>query len=206
MFIVVFPVFAVTLVRSLISGAGAQLMGPNNAHRFIRYVLLLPLALELTYAFIICLAVLGFATGIGTAEDVQADESGYYLTYRDKTAQRQHRVRVELTEPEYYEAVKSQLRIFCAVPAMFYAFSSFLVLASASAAAERARSARPVLRSRTGWPEGPAGTCEFAIAQHRGDRPRMGVTPCWGPEQPPPGSRRCPVAGTADGYLVVCTR
>ncbi|MFB6784682.1 hypothetical protein ACFCX0_47415 [Streptomyces sp. NPDC056352] len=45
---------------------------------------------------------------------------------------------MELIEPEYYEALKSQLRIFGAGPAMFYAFSSFLVLASASATAARA--------------------------------------------------------------------
>ncbi|MFD4975779.1 hypothetical protein [Streptomyces sp. NPDC058424] len=141
LFAAVFPVFVVALIRSFTSGAGAQLMGPSNANRFIRYVLLLPPALKLTYAFIICLAALGFATGAGAAEDVQADASGYYYTYWDKTAHPQHSVRVELTEPEYYEALKSQLRIFSAGPAVFHAFSSFLVLASASAAAGRARTA-----------------------------------------------------------------
>ncbi|MFB7549341.1 hypothetical protein [Streptomyces sp. NPDC056154] len=141
LFVAVFPVFAVALVRSFTSGPGAQLMGPNNANRFIGYVLLLPPAIKLTYAFIICLAALGFATGVGTAEDVQADTSGYYYTYWDRTAQPQHSVRVELTEPEYYEALTGQLRIFSAGPALFYAFSSFLVLASASAAAARARTA-----------------------------------------------------------------
>ncbi|MFJ1828620.1 hypothetical protein [Streptomyces sp. NPDC088178] len=60
LYVAVFPVFAVALVRSFTSGAGAQLMGPNNANRFIGYVLLLPPALKLTYAFIICLAALGF--------------------------------------------------------------------------------------------------------------------------------------------------
>ncbi|MGW0694945.1 hypothetical protein [Streptomyces sp. NPDC002738] len=141
LFVAMFPVFVVALIRSFTSGAGAQLMGRNNADRFIRYVLLLPPALKLTYAFIICLAALGLATGAGTAEDVQADSSGYYYTYWDKTAHPQHSARVELTEPEYYEALKSQLRIFSAGPAVFYAFSSFLVLASASAAAGRARAA-----------------------------------------------------------------
>ncbi|MER8090794.1 hypothetical protein ACFVZR_20155 [Streptomyces sp. NPDC058316] len=141
LYVAVFPVFAVALVRSFTSGAGAQLMGPNNANRFIGYVLLLPPALKLTYAFIICLAALGFATGASTAEDVHADASGYYYTYWDRTAHPQHSVRVELTEPEYYEALTSQLRIFSAGPALFYAFSSFLVLASASAAAARARTA-----------------------------------------------------------------
>ncbi|MFF2851910.1 hypothetical protein ACFVT5_37085 [Streptomyces sp. NPDC058001] len=141
LFVALFPVFAVALVRSLTSGAGGQLMGPDNAYRFIRYVVLLPPVLKFAYAFVICLAALGFATGAGTAEDVQADASGYYYTYWDRTADPQHSARVELTEPEYYEALKSQLRIFSAVPAVFYAFSSFLVLACASAAAGRARTA-----------------------------------------------------------------
>lgn len=57
-------------------------------------------------------------------------------------AQPQHRARAELTEPEYYGALKSQLRIFSAGPTAFYAVSTFLVLASASAAA--------AARSRTG--------------------------------------------------------
>ena len=56
---------------------------------------------------------------------------------------------MELAEPEYYEALKSQLRILSAGPAIFYAFSSFLVLASASATAARAR-ATP---ERSGSPE-----------------------------------------------------
>ncbi|MFI9624500.1 hypothetical protein [Streptomyces sp. NPDC052042] len=139
--VAVFPVFAVAFIRSFITGAGVQLMGQSNATRFIRYVLVLPPALKLTYAFVICLAALGFATGTGAAEDVKADASGYYYTYWDKTADPQHSARVELTEPEYYEALKSQLRVFSAGGAVFHAFSSFLVLASASAAAGHARTA-----------------------------------------------------------------
>ncbi|MFJ2415615.1 hypothetical protein [Streptomyces brevispora] len=137
LFVSSFPVFAVALIRSFTSGAAAQLMGRGNADRLFRYALLLPPTLKLAYAFIICLAVLGFATGAGTAEDAQADASGYYYTYWDKTAHPQHSARVELTESEYYEALKSQLRIFCAAPAMVHALGSFFVLASASAAAGR---------------------------------------------------------------------
>ena len=148
----VIPVFAVALVLSVAGGAGAQLMGPHNAARFIGYVLLLPPALKLAYAFIVCLAALGFATGAGAAEDVHADASGYYYTYWDKSAHPQHSVRVELTEPKYHEALKCQLRVSSAVPAVFYAFSSFLVLASASASAGRARTA----------PERSSGSAEQA--------------------------------------------
>ncbi|MFE2022972.1 hypothetical protein ACFW9O_33570 [Streptomyces sp. NPDC059499] len=140
LFAVLFPVFTVALIRAHTSGAGAQLMGRDNGIQFIRYVLVLPTALKIAYASIICLAALGFATGAGAAEDARADASGYYYTYWDKTARPQHSARVRLTEPEYYEALKSQLRIFSAGPAMFYAFSSFLVLISASAAAAHTRS------------------------------------------------------------------
>lgn len=101
------------------------------------YVRLLPLTLKLAYASIICLAVLGFATGAGTAEDAQVDASGYYYTYWDRAAHPQQSARVELTESEYYEALKSQLRIFSAGTAVFHVVGSFLVLASASAAAGR---------------------------------------------------------------------
>ncbi|MER5893315.1 hypothetical protein [Streptomyces sp. NPDC001876] len=139
LFAVLFPVFTVALIRAHTSGAGAQLMGRDNGIQFIRYVLVLPTALKIAYASIICLAALGFATGAGAAEDARADASGYYYTYWDKTARPQHSARVRLTEPEYYEALKSQLRIFSAGPAMFYAFSSFLVLISASAAAAHTR-------------------------------------------------------------------
>ncbi|MFB7554941.1 hypothetical protein [Streptomyces brevispora] len=137
----VFPLFAVALICTFISGAGVQLMGRGNTDRLLRYVLLLPPALKLTYTFIICLAALGFATGAETAEDVRADASGYYYTYWDKTAHPQHSARVELTEPEYYEALKSQHRISCAGSALFHAFGSFLILTSASAAAVRTRTA-----------------------------------------------------------------
>ncbi|MHC3819657.1 hypothetical protein OG892_23790 [Streptomyces sp. NBC_00341] len=155
LFLSSFPVFAVALARTFTSGASSQLMGRRNADRLISYVLLLPPTLKLAYAFIICLAVLGFATGAGTAEDVHADASGYYYTYWDKTDNPQHSARAELTESEYYEALKSQLRIFCAGPAIFQAFGSFFVLASASAAAGRTltapeRSDGPAEGSR--WP------------------------------------------------------
>ncbi|MFJ5847621.1 hypothetical protein [Streptomyces sp. NBC_01438] len=130
-------VFAVALIRSFTSGAAAQLMGRRNADRLFSYVLLLPPILKLAYAFIICLAVLGFATGGGTAEDAQEDASGYYYTKWDRVGHSRQSLRVELTESEYYEELKSQLRIFSAGPAIFYAFGSFLVLASASAAAGR---------------------------------------------------------------------
>ncbi|MFD7427776.1 hypothetical protein [Streptomyces sp. NPDC059814] len=130
-------VFAVALIRSFTSGAAAQLMGRGNADRLFSYVLLLPLTLKLAYASIICLAVLGFATGAGTAEDAQVDASGYYYTYWDRAAHPQQSARVELTESEYYEALKSQLRIFSAGTAVFHVVGSFLVLASASAAAGR---------------------------------------------------------------------
>ncbi|WP_406396537.1 hypothetical protein [Streptomyces sp. NBC_00887] len=141
LFVALFPVFIVALVRAHISGSSAQLMGWNNGIQLIRYVLVVPLALKITYVSIIILAALGFATGASTAKDAQADAAGYYYTHWDKTAHPQHSTRVKLTEPEYYEALKSQLRIFSAGPAMLYAFSSFLVLTSSSAAAAHTRTA-----------------------------------------------------------------
>ncbi|MEW1890657.1 hypothetical protein [Streptomyces sp. NBC_00523] len=132
-----FPAFFVAMICSLISGAAAQLMGSRNAGRLGSYVLLLPRALKFAYAGAICLAALGVATGAGTAQDTKADASGYYYTYWDRTANPQHSVRVELTEPAYFEALKGQLRIFSAIPAVLLASSSFLVLASASASAGR---------------------------------------------------------------------
>ncbi|MEU4098524.1 hypothetical protein [Streptomyces sp. NPDC026673] len=135
----VFPVFAVALFRG---AGGARLLGGANADRFARYVRVLPPALKLTYALIICSAALGCATGAGAAEDAQADASGYYYTYWDRSVNPQRSVRVDLTQAEYYAALKAQRRIFSAGPALFYAASSFLVLASASAAAAaRARTA-----------------------------------------------------------------
>lgn len=139
LFLSVFLVFPFAIICAFISGASAQLMGSRNAGRAARYVRLLPPALKLTYAGVICLVALGFATGAGTAEDAKADASGYYYTYRDKTAYPQHSVRVELTEAAYYEALKGELRISSAGSAVFHAFGSFLVLASASATAGRAR-------------------------------------------------------------------
>ncbi|GAA4830426.1 hypothetical protein [Kitasatospora terrestris] len=66
------------------------------------------------------------------------DASGYYYTYWDRAAHPQREARVDLTRPEYYGALKSQLRVFSAVPALFFAAGSFLVLGSASVAAARA--------------------------------------------------------------------
>ncbi|MFE7574108.1 hypothetical protein ACFU5Z_05175 [Streptomyces sp. NPDC057521] len=137
LFLSAFPALSVALVCGFISGAAAQLTGSRNAGRLGRYVRLLPRALKVAYAAVICLAALGFATGAGTAEDAKADASGYYYTYWDKTADPQHSVRVELSEPAYYEALKADLRISGATSAVFLAFSSFLVLASASASAGR---------------------------------------------------------------------
>ncbi|MFG2673013.1 hypothetical protein [Streptomyces sp. NPDC048445] len=150
LFVLSLLVFVVALIRSFTTGAAAQLMGRRNADRLFSYILLLPPVLKFAYAFIICLAVLGFATGAGTAEDAQEDASGYYYTHWDKTGHPQQSVRVELTESKYYEVLKSQLRVFSAGPAIFYAFSSFLVLASASAAAGRISAA----------PDGSYGSAE----------------------------------------------
>ncbi|MFJ5924761.1 hypothetical protein ACIQF6_19385 [Kitasatospora sp. NPDC092948] len=146
--VAMFPVAIVSFIRTYTSGATTHLINRNHGDRFIKYVLALPLAIKLTYVFIVLLAVLGFATGAGAAKDAQADASGYYYTYWDKTADPQHSVRVELTEPEYHEALKGQLRIFSAAPLLFNGLSSFLVLASASAAAARTRTA-PKLSSRS---------------------------------------------------------
>ncbi|MCX0245272.1 hypothetical protein [Streptomyces drozdowiczii] len=141
LFLSVFPALAVAIVCGLVSGAATQLMGSRNAGQLGSYVRLLPYALKLAYAGVICLVALGFATGAGTAEDAEADASGYYYTYWDKTADPQQSVRVELTEPEYYEALKADLRISSATSAVLHAAGSFLVLASASATAGRARTA-----------------------------------------------------------------
>ncbi|MFD0279777.1 hypothetical protein ACFVHB_38615 [Kitasatospora sp. NPDC127111] len=137
--IALFPVLAVALFRAL--RPAWLLLGRGNGDRFIRYVLALPPVLKLTYALVIAASALGFATGAGAAEDVRADASGYYYTYWDTSSQPQHSSRVDLTEPAYHAALKSQLRIFSAGPTLFYALSSFLVLASASSAAARARTA-----------------------------------------------------------------
>ncbi|WP_328894032.1 hypothetical protein [Streptomyces sp. NBC_00236] len=155
LFVSFFPVFAVAFICAFTSGAATQLLGRGNTDRLIRYALLLPPALKLTYALIICLAALGIATGAGTAEDAQADASGYFYTYWDKTSDPQHSARVELTKPEYYEALRSQLRVFCAVPALLHAFASFLILSSASAAATRPRTAPECSHGSTEQPRWP---------------------------------------------------
>ncbi|MFC9324130.1 hypothetical protein [Kitasatospora sp. NPDC057015] len=138
LFVGLFPVFAVALFR----GAGlARVLGRGDARHLVRYVLLLPRVLQLAYPVVVGACLLGFATGAGTAQDVRADASGYYYTYWNTTDQPQHSSRVELTEPEYHDALKSQLRIFSAGPALFYAISTFVVLVSASSAAARTRTA-----------------------------------------------------------------
>ncbi|MFJ3788517.1 hypothetical protein [Kitasatospora sp. NPDC090091] len=139
LFVAVFPVFLLALIRTFVGGAGHRLLGRHNAGRFAGYLRLLPPALKLSYALVLCLAVLGFATGASAAEDVQADASGHYYTHWDSAAL--HSVRVDLTEPEYYEALKAQFRLLSAGPAVFYAISSLLVLAAATVAAARARTA-----------------------------------------------------------------
>ncbi|WP_371502462.1 hypothetical protein OG871_35525 [Kitasatospora sp. NBC_00374] len=149
LFIAVFPVFISALVRVVISG-GFQQMGRGNGHRLVEYVRLLPPVMKLVYALVVGAAALGLSTAAGTAEDAQADASGYYYTYWDRSAQPQHLSRVELTRPEYYEVLKSQLRIFSAGPAVFHAAGSFLVAVAASAAAARTR------RSAPGRPPGAA--------------------------------------------------
>ncbi|MFD9124815.1 hypothetical protein [Kitasatospora sp. NPDC059571] len=140
LFVGVFPVFVVALFRCIVA---ARLTDRANGHLLVRYVPALPPALKVTYAVVCCLAALGVATGAGTAEDAKADASGYYYTSWDRTTQPQHSVRVELTESEYHEALKGEVRIFSSGPAVFYAVASFLVLASASAAASRTRTASP---------------------------------------------------------------
>ncbi|UGY93264.1 hypothetical protein [Streptomyces gobiensis] len=133
LFILVFPVFASALIRTLISGVGAVLMGPENAGRLVRYVGLLPRVMKFTYGLILCLAVLGIATAASDAQDAHADEDGYYYTrWNNDTRQSE---RVPLTRDEFHQAHKDQNRIFAAGPALFYGMSSFLVLASASATA-----------------------------------------------------------------------
>ncbi|MFI8186533.1 hypothetical protein ACIF70_39515 [Actinacidiphila glaucinigra] len=149
----VFPVFVVALFRG---AGGARLMGGANADRFARYVRVLPPALKLTYAVIICLAALGIATGANAAEDAQADASGYYYTYWDRSVNPQRNARVDLTEAEYYAALKAQRRIFTAGPALFYAASSFLVLASASAAAAARTQTTPEDSSGAATPPRPS--------------------------------------------------
>ncbi|MFE0463114.1 hypothetical protein ACFW1A_28050 [Kitasatospora sp. NPDC058965] len=144
LFAMVFPVFIAAMFRGV---GAARLMGRENALRLVRYVLLLPPVLKLGYALVLGLAVLGLATA-GGAQDAQADASGYYYTYWDQEAQPPHEARVDLTEPQYYAALKSQDRILTAFPVLFYAVSSFLVLASASAAAG-ARTATPGPRPRS---------------------------------------------------------
>ncbi|MGW1431211.1 hypothetical protein ACWD6K_21645 [Streptomyces sp. NPDC002431] len=132
----VFPVFAVALIRSLITGVAAEL---KDLREFGAYVLLLPRLLKLTYVLFGLLAGLGLVTGFGAAEDPQADASGYYSTYWDTSVDPQRSVRVELTESEYRDAVTSQFRIFVSGSVLLYAYSSFLVLVSAWSAADHAR-------------------------------------------------------------------
>ncbi|GAA2742108.1 hypothetical protein [Kitasatospora cinereorecta] len=131
LFIGVFPVFATALFRSVVV---ARLPGRGNGYLLLRYVLLLPPALKVAYGLVLGLAALGFATGAGSAEDAQADASGYFYSHWDSQAQPPHSVRVDLTESEYRRALKGQARIFTAGPAVFYAVSGFLVLVTASAA------------------------------------------------------------------------
>ncbi|KQV21803.1 MULTISPECIES: hypothetical protein [unclassified Kitasatospora] len=143
LFVMVFPVFITALIRVVTSRGAARRRGRVGAGELGRCILLLPPAVRLAYALALGAAVLGFATASGTARDVQADATGYHYTYWDKSAQPQQSRTVELTEPEYDAALRSQFRVFSAAPALFFTLSSFLVLVSASAGAAKRRAAQP---------------------------------------------------------------
>ena len=140
LFVAVFPVLLVELVRCLVNGVGAGPGGRDRARVLVGYVRLLSPAVKLTYALVIGSCVPGFATSAGVAGDGQADASGHYYTYWNRSVQPQRTSRVELSEPEYRAAPRSELRGLGVYPALFGAFSSFLVLCSASAAVGRVRS------------------------------------------------------------------
>src|SRR5690242_17789698 len=69
LFVGLFPVFVVALIR----GAGAARLARGGRQSLVRYVLLLPPVLRLAYLAVIGACLLGFATGAGAAQDVQAD-------------------------------------------------------------------------------------------------------------------------------------
>ncbi|MFJ4845199.1 MULTISPECIES: hypothetical protein [unclassified Streptomyces] len=122
----VFPVFGAALFRALHSGSAARLLGRGNGGRLLWFVWDLPARLKWFYAVVFALSVLGFA-GAGT-EDVRTDAHGVHYVVR-KDAADPRGERVVLTDAEYDRA---EWRPLTAGVAIFYAMSSFVVLAAAS--------------------------------------------------------------------------
>lgn len=133
LFVAVFPVYAVALIRCIASGA--RLFGASNAGRMASYVKHLPTGMKVVYGLALFFTALCLTTAGGGARDVHRDEGGYYYTRWNNTELRSERV--PLTRSEYEEAAQKQLRVFTAGPGVFYVASSFLVLCSASARTAR---------------------------------------------------------------------
>ncbi|MFF7677688.1 hypothetical protein [Actinacidiphila glaucinigra] len=134
LFGLVFPVFAVALVRAGFTGAAGVVLGRAGGGRMGGpYPRLLPSRLKVFYRLVVCVFALALVTGcFDDARDAKADAHGYYYTeWNDRLLRSE---RVPLTETEYDMAVKDRLRILSAQPALFNAVSSLLVLASATAA------------------------------------------------------------------------
>lgn len=127
-----FPIFAVALVRAGFTGAAAVVLGRAGGGRMGEYLRLLPSRLKVFHGLVVCVFALALVTGFDDARDAKADAHGYYYTeWNDRLLRSE---RIPLTETEYDMAVKDQLRILSAQPALFNAVSSLLVLASATAA------------------------------------------------------------------------
>ncbi|KAB1139050.1 hypothetical protein F7R91_41300 [Streptomyces luteolifulvus] len=134
-FVAIFPVVGVALVRVLFSEGGRSLLGRGNGGRMARFAWSLPTGLKWSYAFVLATLLLAMATG-GGARDTKTDEHGnHYYTRWNNTALRSERV--VLSEAEYHEASKAQARVFASGAALFHALGGFLVLVAASPAAPR---------------------------------------------------------------------
>ena len=129
-FVAIFPVFGVALVRTLLSEGGRSLLGRANGGRMVRFVWSLPTGLKCSYALVFAVLLLAMSTG-GGARDTRTDEHGnhYYTRWNNTTLRSE---RVALPEAEYHEASKAQARVFASGAAFFHAMGGFLVLVAAS--------------------------------------------------------------------------
>ncbi|WP_405956610.1 hypothetical protein [Streptomyces phaeochromogenes] len=132
-FVAIFPVFGVALLRTLFSEGGRSLLGRANGGRMLWFVWSLPTGLKCAYALVFAVLLLAMSTG-GGARDARTDEHGnhYYTRWNNTTLRSE---RVALTEAEYQEASRAQARVFASGAALFHAMGGFLVLVAASPAA-----------------------------------------------------------------------
>lgn len=134
-FVAIFPVFGVGLLRVLFSEGGRSLLGRNNGGRMVRFVRSLSTGLKCSYVVMFAAVLLAMTAG-GEARDTKTDEHGnHYYTRWNNTKLRSERV--VLTAAEYHEAAKAQARTFASGAALFHTMGGFLVLVAAAPTADR---------------------------------------------------------------------